>query len=202
MGVYAREGNSILLHVDLLVGTNVRGIEVLAYHGILVDLPVWLCRCSNCSSTFRSCARDVNSSRRAPCGCPRARKVPVAREPREKQNDKVSARRAHNTPFDHLWCRYRSSARSRGITWDLDVDEAAKLLSGDCYICGRPPLQELKWRGTITKYNGIDRLDSSAGYVLGNVDSCCRACNYRKLDSSLDELVSWARIIVRRFCSK
>ena len=32
----------------------------------------------------------------------------------------------------------------------------------------------------ILKYNGIDRIDSSKGYISGNVISCCKNCNTAK----------------------
>jgi hypothetical protein len=34
------------------------------------------------------------------------------------------------------------------------------------------------------RWNGIDRIDSSKGYVPGNVVPCCTVCNIMKLDHS------------------
>jgi len=44
-------------------------------------------------------------------------------------------------------------------------------------------------------YSGLDRVDSSRGYVHGNVVPCCGECNYAKQDLSVDDfLASVARI--------
>jgi hypothetical protein len=32
----------------------------------------------------------------------------------------------------------------------------------------------------VVKYNGIDRIDSTRGYLVGNVVACCKYCNTSK----------------------
>ncbi len=38
---------------------------------------------------------------------------------------------------------------------------------------------------------GLDRVDSSRGYVVGNVVQCCWTCNTRKRDAELEEFLLW-----------
>jgi hypothetical protein len=45
--------------------------------------------------------------------------------------------------------------------------------------------------GSFT-YSGIDRIDSSIGYIEGNVVSCCSKCNTAKSDMPFDEFRVWA----------
>jgi hypothetical protein len=62
------------------------------------------------------------------------------------------------------------SARERALPVTLAADEARRLRWGQCAYCGTA------WAG------GIDRLDSTGGYVAGNVVSCCDVCNMMKKD--------------------
>ncbi len=39
-------------------------------------------------------------------------------------------------------------------------------------------------------YNGIDRIDSSKGYIQGNVVTCCRTCNVAKMDMDYKEFIN------------
>jgi 5-methylcytosine-specific restriction endonuclease McrA len=48
-------------------------------------------------------------------------------------------------------------------------------------------------------YSGIDRKDSSKGYILSNVVSCCFTCNKAKGTMSEKEFLEWIdRIIAFR----
>lgn len=44
-------------------------------------------------------------------------------------------------------------------------------------------------------YNGIDRVDSSLGYVPDNVRPCCKKCNYMKNQMELKEFHEQVRKI-------
>lgn len=44
-----------------------------------------------------------------------------------------------------------------------------------------------KINGSKLFRNGIDRVDNSLGYILSNVVSCCKICNYMKKDLSEQE---------------
>jgi hypothetical protein len=46
-------------------------------------------------------------------------------------------------------------------------------------------------------YNGIDRLDSSRGYEMGNVVPCCKQCNWAKNDIPYDEFLDWIKRVHR-----
>jgi hypothetical protein len=45
-------------------------------------------------------------------------------------------------------------------------------------------------------YNGIDRIDSSIGYILSNCRPCCRTCNVAKSDLSETEFWNWLTRII------
>lgn len=87
--------------------------------------------------------------------------------------------------------RYIKSAVKRGIEWRLSPEEFIVITKKDCTYCGAVPrIYESKpnygkGRTVKTLMNGIDRLDSSLGYVTGNVVPCCGTCN--KMKMAMDE---------------
>lgn len=90
---------------------------------------------------------------------------------------------------------YKSNAAGRGFEWALSDQEATDLMLGDCHYCGQEPSGGVstKMLNKIPFRNGIDRVDSSRGYSLDNVVSCCAACNLGKGKMSTDQFLSWIK---------
>lgn len=63
------------------------------------------------------------------------------------------------------------NARKRNKCWEIPIEEYEVLLSNPCYYCGNP-------LGATAI--GLDRSDSTKGYLLDNVVPCCKRCNFRK----------------------
>lgn len=98
--------------------------------------------------------------------------------------------------FNSLFLNYKTNARKKKHQFGLSREEFRGLTLGDCRYCGALPLAE--WRvtrvsGTKTDpylFNGIDRIDSSQGYSIGNCVSCCKRCNRMKMELSVDEFIA------------
>jgi hypothetical protein len=45
-------------------------------------------------------------------------------------------------------------------------------------------------------HNGIDRVDSSAGYTVDNSAPCCKTCNAAKRSLSVQEFLAWVESVV------
>ena len=90
---------------------------------------------------------------------------------------------------------YRTGAKNRGLAWELTEEEFDRLTSQDCYYCGSPPgrvkKSDRKYVSGDFIYTGIDRIDNSLGYTLGNVVPCCTICNRAKHALSYDEFMAW-----------
>lgn len=56
-----------------------------------------------------------------------------------------------------------------------------EIFSLDCYYCG-----------TTNGENGIDRIDPTKPYVLGNIVPCCESCNYAKKVQTHDQFIEHA----------
>ena len=93
---------------------------------------------------------------------------------------------------------YRRAADYRDRAFGLTDGQVRDLIQSPCYYCGRVGVNLHPYRGFNYRYNGIDRVDSSIGYVTGNVVPCCKPCNYAKNELSQSEFLQLARLISAR----
>jgi len=94
---------------------------------------------------------------------------------------------------------YKSNAKAKSLEFTLTDEECKSLFKGSCYFCGQPPSDiytRKGAKGSLT-FTGIDRIDSSKGYVRDNVDSCCTACNYLKGNRSNEQFLNHIRKICK-----
>jgi len=73
-------------------------------------------------------------------------------------------------PEQVKFAQYKSGAKKRNIGFSLSKEEFLTFWQKSCFYCGDKV-------ATI----GLDRIDSSKGYSLDNVVSCCAICNTMKL---------------------
>ncbi len=87
----------------------------------------------------------------------------------------------NNSTYIAVWNRKNANARlnsmkysaqTRNITWELDDELAKKMMTSSCVYCGHLDLE--------VRMNGIDRMDSSRGYISDNCVPCCKNCNLMK----------------------
>lgn len=138
------------------------------------------CKC-DCGKIFDTWASAVRFGKTRSCGC--------YRKPVERKGQ---------APIIKLYNAYRTGALKRNLLFELDFSEFTKLVNGNCTYCGDAPNRKQyayhrtrKSRGHQTDefivVNGIDRKDSTLGYILDNCVSCCKFCNTIKMDMSMEE---------------
>ena len=95
------------------------------------------------------------------------------REWRHRNPEKIKAiQYRQSRTFQGRFASARSSAKKRGIAWELTLDQFRELVRwGWCSYCS----SEVSPGGS-----GLDRIDNSKGYILGNVTPCCGKCNTAK----------------------
>jgi hypothetical protein len=99
---------------------------------------------------------------------------------------------------------------SRGWDFHLTLPQLKAVVSLPCAYCGREPsnikrnsyvvqgiLRRDVYPELIIHYSGLDRIDSSQGYIQGNVVPCCAGCNAMKSKLSLEDFLD----SVGRICS-
>jgi len=78
---------------------------------------------------------------------------------------------------------YGHSAIKKSKEFYLTKDVFNKITKDRCYICRNE------------RYNGIDRVDNSIGYIISNCKSCCSTCNFMKKDLDLEIFLGHLRVM-------
>ena len=74
---------------------------------------------------------------------------------------------------------YRKGAKKRGLSWELPIEIFFGLTKKSCTYCSQAP----------DPVNGVDRVDSSLGYMVENCVPCCGPCNRMKMAMPLSEFI-------------
>ena len=144
----------------------------------------WKCKC-DCGKEVIVCASALYTGNTRSCGCLRASKQPPGF---------AGARR--------LYVGYKKDAMKRAFVFDLTFEQFMDLTSRNCIYCNIGPSKVSLCRSGYTEkgkahstyiYNGLDRVDSSKGYLLDNLVTCCKDCNIAKGTKSVEEFLAWVQ---------
>lgn len=122
-------------------------------------------------------------SRQCQCGKEIRYKTASGFKLAEKNNTKCSNCRCAKPDYEKLYNRFKKSAEERGKVFNLTSSYLEGLLDG----CSR----RCYYTGVILDYAAmsLDRLDSSIGYVKGNVVLCGKKSNQMKYTYQVSEFV-------------
>jgi len=81
---------------------------------------------------------------------------------------------------------YKSNAKKRNLPFEITIEEFSEFWQKPCSYCG----SEIE---TV----GIDRVDSSIGYITGNLVACCKICNQSKNDLSYEEWIFHLKAVLK-----
>lgn len=104
-----------------------------------------------------------------------------------KNKEKISLRSKlrEQTPKGRF-SKYRSSAKTRNVPFQLNLRDFENLWKQPCYYCG-------KEISTI----GLDRIDPLKGYLPNNIRPCCIICNRMKNKSSESKFLQYCKAITQ-----
>jgi len=94
--------------------------------------------------------------------------------------------------FLSLLNSYKKRINDKGLTCDLNLRSFKKFSMQNCEYCGIEPQNTLTYCGVTYKYNGIDRIINTSGYVVENMVTACFICNKAKGNMSLYDFMVWA----------
>jgi hypothetical protein len=147
----------------------------------------WRCRCD--------CGRELDMTsivlRRKPrvksCGCQRT----LATKKRMWKGYKEISK--------SYWSRLQAGAKERGLEFSLSIEDAWKLFIKQNRICGLTGLP-LSFSTCIKRKveeqtASLDRIDSSKGYVKGNVMWVHKKINILKLNMDNEEFIHWCFLV-------
>lgn len=144
----------------------------------------WDCKC-DCGCDFRATSQGLTSGDTKSCGCFRQKP-----ELKDKDRERCIGRRLYASNISG------KNERKFGNKTDISFETWFEMSQKPCFYCGLKSSNEQddRKRGklitdTIFYYNGIDRIDSSKEYALDNSVTCCKYCNWFKLDDSVDEFL-------------
>ena len=156
---------------------------------------LWECKCE-CGNTTYTEAYKLKRGRKKSCGC-----LEGAGRPYNFKDDRKVV----------LWQRLYSNtiqkrSKKNGYKTDIKLEKFIEISKQNCFYCGDKEVQEAKDNAngktitdTVIRFNGIDRIDSSKGYMLDNVVSCCKHCNTAKNTMSQESFKNHIRKIYENF---
>lgn len=145
------------------------------------------CRC-DCGTEFECQWQTIRKGETQSCGC-------YARERRHE---------VHFTGVGRLsgsyWNKLVSNAKLRGIVFRLTKEYLWDLFRKQEGICALSGVQLQLSRGKDDgeQTASVDRVDSSVGYVPGNVQWVHKDLNKMKLDHSQEGFIEWCRLVANR----
>lgn len=134
----------------------------------------WLCEC-DCGNEKVVRGRCLTCGETKSCGCARY-------DSRFKLGDGIASQ-------NELFRCYKYNAKKRNIEFNLEKEYFLEITQRICFYCGDKPNNIMKNNCNTGEYiyNGVDRIDSSLGYIRNNVVPCCKKCNGMKMDISLED---------------
>ena len=139
-----------------------------------------------CGTEKKISTAGLTSGKTISCGCYKA-------EGLNKKEEGVSS-------FNHKYCGYlfRAKRHKKNIEFALTKEEFKEIVKQPCHYCGTENSSRTMAKPTANGAfvsNGIDRIDSSLGYIKGNCLPCCTICNVMKNDLSYQDFLSHIRKI-------
>ena len=157
------------------------------------------CICLECGKDYKVDGRNIRSGKSKSC-------VKCSNKNRKKGLYKNTKYSIEDTPWRYLMKNSKKSAIRRGKEFTIEFEQFKKLVTSNCTYCGIKPNRDsnpLKSQGLAEDrvetgyitHHGIDRIDSSIGYVKSNVKACCTTCNLAKSTMSVEQFKEWIKRI-------
>lgn len=170
----------------------------------------YICDC-DCGTkgieVVRSSLVAKDSHRQISCGC----WVKEGHSVTNRHNDREEA------IVTYLYGKLKVRHRKLGFGGEvISLDEYHEIINRPCAYCGLEKSNTTKESLFYTSkkkgltsnhidfdfeihHNGVDRIDSSKGYVHGNVIPCCKYCNVAKSDFEANDFLAWAERVYQYF---
>lgn len=99
------------------------------------------------------------------------------KNPGRVEQRQMSNRRTESKP-EIYFTRIRNEARYKGRRFEISLETALQLINDPCFYCAQ----------TFDTL-GIDAVDHRLGFILGNIESCCKDCNKMKADYNVKDFI-------------
>lgn len=152
-------------------------------------IPIWLCKC-DCGN-YKEVTTCALSNGQHSCGC--------SLEYYRKNHTNARKLPKGEAQFNNLYTSYQYRAKKKRIIFKISKEDFRKLTSNNCFYCNSKPStfcgkNKIKSNGYYV-HNGLDRINSSKGYIKTNVVTCCEICNKAKRDLTLEKFTEWIKML-------
>lgn len=127
-------------------------------------------------SQCKACRNEYQTAKYRAGGA-KAREYSRKQSKKEYRKDPTKQRAYYSSPGGRM-SSYKSDAKRRDHEFEMTKEEFMLFWQKPCHYCG----------DSISTV-GLDRVDNSKGYVLGNVVSCCTSCNLAKGKSTKEDFI-------------
>jgi hypothetical protein len=139
-----------------------------------------------------SCAKVPSDSNHI--YCPHCLEIARESDRRHKKlrKEEITQRRVErdrNSPGKYLWYGARRRAKEKGLDFNIDIEDI--IIPTCCPYLGHP-LKLVQSGQARFDSATLDRIDSSKGYIKGNIQVISRRANMMKNDASAEELIVFA----------
>ena len=164
---------------NLVVGKTRNAQTLLEYLGYNdKGRPIFKIKCNTCTNEYIGAYYNFMDIRKIGNCCSKCKNQLYKRYPKLSLSD---------AQVGIIFSNYKSRAKIKKLEFNITKEEFKKLIFSNCEYCGIEPsgfrLDRIKSKKEINNAaysNGLDRLDSSGGYILDNVVPCCEDCNKAK----------------------
>lgn len=174
----------------------VYGVETGPDNRLLV-----LCQC-DCGKPVKLNASKVKSGQNKSCGCLFIEHKNSFLADRSRGKQPAHTKPIGEAAMNYVYKNYKASAKKRNLSFEIEKCDFSRLTKENCHYCELQPSTIMKGEDKSRRlngdyiYNGLDRVDSSKGYALTNIVTCCENCN--KLKSNLvsyEEFIEFIKIL-------
>ena len=154
----------------------------------------WNARC-DCGNTLLVTSRSLKESKRleVSCGCVFINKL------KSNNGDRNPKWRGKGPIPGKMFTSLKRGAKDRGIEFDITLDDMLNQLILQNYTCALTG-DELKFQTSSDKSKestaSLDRIDSTVGYVKGNIQWVLKSINRMKFDLPKNLLVELCQKVV------
>ena len=143
----------------------------------------WACVC-DCGKTIYQSTNHLTSGHSESCGC-----LHDERLTDYNRKNGFLKNKGVRTVEKIVLTMYKRNSKKDNRVFLLSDEEALSIMRNPCSYCGDIDLRTNPYSKESFLLNGIDRVDSSKGYEIGNVVPCCKKCNIAKHNYSKEDFL-------------